>query len=225
VSEAITSTLLATVPRIKHGFGTAAELVPAVLQPHWSQRPDKTQVHSSEICHVTGPNHICGSADGLFTNSTGVPISVVHGDCVPILLARADGEMGAALHAGWRGILAGIVESFGSRLASMGERPSQWVAAVGPAIGPCCYEVAEELGARFEAQFPHIPATVIQPAFRRLDLPSIVNFELQRLGVWKIETITKCTYCDRSEDSTHRFRSYRRGDRGPQQHSGLMIID
>jgi polyphenol oxidase len=183
MSNAILSTLLATIPGICHGFGTAAELIPRAFHSTWSSRPEKTQIHSAEIRLITRAGEPCGSADGFVSRLVGIPISVVHGDCIPVLLARSDGGMVAALHAGWRGIFAGIVESFGTVLAAMGETPSRWVAAVGPGIGPCCYEVAEELGVRFEARFPHIPAIIMQPAFRRLDLASIVNLELQSLGI------------------------------------------
>jgi copper oxidase (laccase) domain-containing protein len=97
--------------------------------------------------------------------------------------------MVAALHGGWRGIFAGIIQVFVSRLGTIGETPSQWVAAIGPAIGPCCYEVTEELCARFETRFPDIPRTTIQPAFRRLDLVSIVNLELRRAGIGTTQII------------------------------------
>ena len=223
MSNAIISSLLATVPGIAHGFGTATELIPRPLHSNWSARPEKTQVHSAKIRRITRFRESCGSADGFISSMAGIPIYVAHADCIPILLARRDGGMVAALHGGWRSIFAGIVQSFGSRLESTGETPSQWVAAIGPGISPCCYEVAEDLCAHFEQQFPHIPATVIQPAFRRLDLASIVNWELQRLGIGTTQGIANCTYCNRNDDLTYRFRSYRRGDRGSNQNSGLMI--
>jgi YfiH family protein len=224
MSHAMRSSLLESVPDIRHSFGTAAELIPNVFQSAWAARPHKTQVHSADLCEVTEPNQACGLADGLYSRSRGIPITIGHADCVPILLARRDGGMVAALHGGWRGLFAGIISAFGSRLATLGEAGSEWVAAVGPAIGPCCYEVDEELTERFESRFAHIPASVVHPQYRRLDLAAIAAHELQWLGISQVQNLSMCTQCDRAGDATHRFKSYRRGDRGPQQQSGLMII-
>jgi YfiH family protein len=225
MSHTLQSSLLEAVPHVRHSFGTAAELIPAVFQSMWATRPQKTQVHSADLCEVTERGQTCGSADGLYSRSPEIPITVGHADCVPILLARRDGGMVAALHGGWRGIFAGIISAFGSRLAALGETAPQWVAAVGPAIGPCCYEVDEELTVRFEARFPHIPASVVRPEFRRLDLAAIADHELKELGIAQVQKLSMCTHCNRADDSSFRFRSYRRGDRGPQQQSGLMIVD
>ncbi len=225
VSDAIISTVLATVPGIRHGFGTATELIPHALHSSWSSRPEKAQVHATEISVITQARQHCGAADGSISCQAGIPIYVVHADCIPILLARQDGGMVAALHGGWRGIFAGIIQTFGAHLEAIGETAAQWVAAVGPAIGPCCYEVTEELCARFETRFPDIPHTTIQPAFRRLDLVSIANLELQRVGIGTAEISALCTHCSRGDNSSYRFRSYRRGDRVPNQKSGLKIAD
>ena len=210
------------MPKIQHGFGTAAEIIPNVFQPAWPARPDKLQVHSADICQVTHPKQACGSVDGIYSRNAGIPITVVHSDCVPILLARQDGGMVAALHGGWRGIYAGIIEIFGTRLLDAGENLATWVAAIGPAIGPCCYEVAEALSSSFEQRFPHILSDVIAPSFRRLDLAAVANAELQRIGIGQIDKLSMCTHCD-ADGPLFRFRSYRRGDRGGGQQSGLMI--
>ena len=196
-----------------------------MFQSTWAMRPQKTQVHSADICEVTERGQTCGSADGLYSRSAGIPITVVHADCVPILLARKDGRMVAALHGGWRGLFAGIIGAFGSRLTELGETASEWMAAVGPAIGPCCYEVDEELTDRFESRFAHIPPSVVHPEYRRLDLAAIADHELRRLGIARVQKLSMCTHCEHADDAPFRFKSYRRGDRGPQQHSGLMIVD
>jgi YfiH family protein len=224
MSHVVESNLLQSVAGVRHGFGTAAELIPVVFQPVWEARPQKTQAHSADVYEVTERGQICGRVDGLHSRVPGIPITVVHADCVPILLARRDGGMVAALHGGWRGVYAGIISNFGERLVALGERASQWVAAVGPSIGPCCYEVDEQLSEHFESRFAHISASVVHPEHRRLDLAAIAVHELRKVGIAQVENLSMCTYCDRTDGAAFRFRSYRRGDRGPQQHSGLMIV-
>jgi YfiH family protein len=220
----ITSPLLSTVPGIVHGFGTAQELVPVVLQDAWEQRPDKTQVHGVATAQVTAVAQLCGEVDGLYSSTAGIPVSVITADCVPILLARRDGKMVAALHAGWRGLYAGLIEALWVQLRARGEQPADWIASVGPAIGPCCYEVSEELAQQFQDRFAAMPAPQVLPAHRHLDLPRIAGHALQAAGVDEVEVLRHCTRCSFNADGTGSFRSYRRGDRGSQQHAGLMIV-
>ena len=95
----------------------------------------------STLVHRAEPGARGEPGDGLWTDEPGQPILAMTADCLPIALARSGGEPAiAVLHAGWRGLLAGIVAVGTERL---GGGPLQ--AAVGPAIGPCCYEVGEEV--------------------------------------------------------------------------------
>ena len=215
--------LLEAVPGIKFGFGTANELIPRVLGSAWDERPRKRQVHSATVCHVTQARQECGDVDAVFCTRAGIPLTMVHADCIPLLFARRDGKAIAALHGGWRGLLSGIISTLWSQLNANGEHPSEWIATIGPAIGPCCYEVSAQLISSFEAKFPHIPKSIIGPTARRLDLAGIAEAELRCAGVGQIERISSCTYCARANDGSYGYRSYRRGDRGPQQHSGLLI--
>jgi purine-nucleoside/S-methyl-5'-thioadenosine phosphorylase / adenosine deaminase len=97
-------------------------------------------VHGATIRRAPGRGR---PGDGLWTDAPGRPLLVFTADCLPIAIARADGRRPAvaALHVGWRGLLAGIVERAAFRLGG------RLAAAIGPGIGPCCYEVGEDVAA------------------------------------------------------------------------------
>lgn len=150
-------------------------------------------------------------ADALVSNEPGVALAVVVADCVPILLADPRTGTAAAVHAGWRGTCAGIV---GTTLAAMGAlsgvQPSDLVAAIGPSIGPCCYEVGGEVREAFrqavhagvdsDRWFSHADGSL------RLDLWRANRDQLRRAGVPESQIFT-CALCT----STHRdlFPSHR----------------
>jgi YfiH family protein len=93
-------------------------------------------------------------ADALITTARGVLLAVQTADCVPILLVDTRHRAIAAVHAGWRGTLARIVQkTLGKMLMSFGTRPADIIAAMGPSIGPCCYEVGSEVAQAFAGQF------------------------------------------------------------------------
>jgi YfiH family protein len=220
----ITSALLAAVPGIQHGFGTASGLVPATLQAAWELRPNKRQVHGTRAVRITEVHQTAGDADAFYTAAGGIPVSVITADCVPLLMARRDGGMVAALHAGWRGLYAGFIGRFWAELRERGEHPSDWVAAIGPTICAPCYEVSEELAADFVRHYDALPAAAILPTHRHLDLRAIAQHELEQVGLVSFEHVGGCTCCARRADGTLTFRSYRRGDRNSQQHAGLIIV-
>lgn len=211
----ITSDLLNQIRGITHGFGTAAQLVPAALQTAWDQRPDKRQVHGTRGVTIVQPRQPVGDADAFHTALPGVPVSVITADCVPLLLARRDGRRVAAIHAGWRGLADGIVPQVLAQL----EAGADWTAAVGPTICAACYEVSAELADTFAARF----GAAVIPAYRHLDLRAVVTQQLAAAGIQAIDHVGGCTCCARDVDGAFRFRSYRRGDRNSQQHAGILI--
>jgi YfiH family protein len=219
----ITSALLSAVPGVRHGFGTASGLVPQVLRDVWDERPDKRQVHGTRSVHVTAARQAAGEADAFFTSARGIPVSVITADCVPLLMARRDGAMVAALHAGWRGLYADVIAGFWDALRALGQHPSDWVAAIGPTICAPCYQVSEELADDFAQRYSALPRSAILPTHRQLDLRAVAQHELERAGLGAIEHVGGCTCCARDADDTYTFRSYRRGDRNSQQHAGLFI--
>jgi len=113
------------------------------------------QFHS-DVIHVASASEAeAPKADSLATRTPGLLLGVQTADCVPILLADTRQRAVAAIHAGWRGTLARIVvKTLGRMQMEFGTRPRDVVAALGPAIGRCCYEVGPEVAQAFAAQFP-----------------------------------------------------------------------
>jgi YfiH family protein len=134
------------------------------------------------------------NGDGLWTDEPGVPMLAFSADCLPIALARVNGNPGLALlHAGRMGLLEGILEAGAAAL----DGPT--AAIVGPGIGPCCYEVGEDILAAYRARFG--PDVV---RGRNLDLWIAAERVLHEVGVETVERLDVCTACD------DRFFSHRR---------------
>ena len=115
-----------------------------------------SQIHS-DIVHVfdASPAAPC-RGDASITNRAGLLLGVQTADCVPILLVDLKNRAVAAVHAGWRGTLQRIVaKTIGKMHMQFGTRPADLLAAVGPSIGGCCYEVGTEVASAFQSQFPN----------------------------------------------------------------------
>ncbi|MES1242885.1 MAG: polyphenol oxidase family protein [Acidobacteriota bacterium] len=149
----------------------------------------------------------CGEGDAVYGNEPNLAMSVVTADCVPVLLAGPDGEL-AAVHAGWKGIVGGVIAETWRAIGGVGGGPG-WAAWIGPAIGPCCYEVGEDVAERIAAASG--PEVVVPgPGSRpHADLPAAVRRQLAEAGVTEIHTIPACTRCE-----TERLYSYRRQGKG-----------
>ena len=134
--------------------------------------------------------------DGLWSEERGVPMLKLTADCVPIAVARTNGGTPALalLHAGWRGLLEGIVEAGIAALGTGGT-----AAIVGPAIGPCCYEVGPEVAEPFAARFG---AEVVRG--QNLDLPEATERALREAGCGAVERIDLCTACHPELFFSHR---------------------
>jgi YfiH family protein len=114
------------------------------------------QVHGT-ACLVAddGPPGLLGVGDAIATARAGVPLAVFTADCLPVILAEPDQRVLAVAHAGWRGTVAGILPRLLETLAGrFGARSARLHAAVGPSIGPCCYEVDEAVVGPLQAAFP-----------------------------------------------------------------------
>jgi YfiH family protein len=214
----IKSALLEKVPGVCHGFGTAQEPVPAALKDAWeSRRPKHKQVHRCDFVNVEIEGQECGEVDSLFTSKLGIPVGIMTADCVPVLMANKLGTCIAAIHAGWRGTRAHILRKLWAELQVRGENPRDWVAAIGPAIGPCCYEVSEELAGDFFEEFKYLDLTgkLAVPSSRRLDLQSVNAAELRMIGLEEVEVLRFCTKCSTGP----LLHSYRREGSGTRQWS------
>ncbi len=112
------------------------------------------QVHSDVVHRISAGAVEALPGDASITNVRNVLLSVQTADCVPILLVDPRKRAVAAIHAGWRGTLARIAEkSVGRMIQEYGSKPADLIVAIGPSIGPCCYEVGVELVSKFTAQF------------------------------------------------------------------------
>ncbi len=112
------------------------------------------QIHSDAI-HLfsAAPAHPC-KGDASTTNHPGLLLGVQTADCVPILLVDPKKRAVAAIHAGWKGTLARIAEKAVGRMRlELGSKPADLLAAIGPSIGACCYEVGADFVTKFSAQF------------------------------------------------------------------------
>jgi YfiH family protein len=116
------------------------------------------QFHSDVVCGFSSPPHEPCSADASISNTPNLLLSIQTADCVPILLLDPKKRAVAAVHAGWRGTLQRIVEkTIGRMNMEFKTDPSDLLAAIGPAIGGCCYEVGTEVAAAFHSQFANAP--------------------------------------------------------------------
>lgn len=117
------------------------------------------QIHSSLIRRVTAKDagdDARWKADGMMTSEPGVLLAIQTADCVPVLVADRKHRAVAAFHAGWRGTLKRIVENgIGRMRLEFGSKPKDLVAAIGPAIGQCCYAVGDEVRSEFLSQFAY----------------------------------------------------------------------
>jgi len=114
------------------------------------------QIHSDLIYRVDGTPPQLLTGDGLVTDAPGLALAVQTADCLPIILVDRKGRSAGVFHAGWRGTLKRIVEKgVGEMRKHFGSDPRNLMAAIGPGVQGCCYEVGEEVRARFEAQFAY----------------------------------------------------------------------
>jgi len=162
------------------------------------------QIHST-LVHRAEAGGRGEPGDGLWTEESGLPVLAMSADCLPIALARVgDGPPGVAvLHAGWRGLLAGIAEQ---GVRALGGRAH---AAIGPAIGPCCYEVGPEVAEPFAAAFG---ADVVRGS--NLDLWTAAERALRAAGIEVIERVDLCTSCNPALFFSHRRTGKPRGVQG-----------
>jgi polyphenol oxidase len=189
-----------------HGFGTRLSSIPTDVVT------TVKQIHSANCVFAGGRSGNLGQGDALLDNTSGAALAVKTADCVPILLADERLRAVAAVHAGWRGTVAGIaqraVESMRERF---GTDPADLSAALGPAIGECCYEVGPEVAAQFGRQ-----------ERARIDLVEANRRQLVAAGLAerRIHAACLCTMCRGDE-----FHSYRRdGQAAGRMYSFIGIL-
>jgi len=155
---------------------------------------------------IVTPGTVYDHCDGLWSDEAGRAMLLLTADCLPIAIARADERPPALsiLHAGWRGLLAGIVGA-GVRVLGGGGL----AAAIGPSIGPCCYEVGDEVAAPFREAFGD---DVVRDG--KLDLWTSAERALRAAGCERIERFDLCTSCGADTFFSHRRDHGRTGRQG-----------
>ncbi|MCC6967433.1 MAG: peptidoglycan editing factor PgeF [Nitrospira sp.] len=224
--EVITLSSFAThADGAEHFFGTRLSAVPVTpgrASAHGAERQGHRaavilsvkQVHGTDALVVDRPveqgEMFEGGWDALVTNQPGLMVTVRTADCVPVLLHDPVQRVVAAIHAGWRGAVAGIVPKTVALLASrFGARVEDVRMAIGPSAGPCCYEVDEPVLTRLRDVFPewHSVVSPVDAQTAHLDLRAFVRRQALREGLEaeRIATVDACTICQPEV-----FFSYRR---------------
>jgi hypothetical protein len=185
------------------------------------------QVHSATVVRVQraglgqGPPEAkppVAEGDGLVTAEPGVVLAALTADCAPVLLADPAARVVGAVHAGWRGLAAGVVEAGVAALAELGADPAATVAVVGPAVGGCCYQVGVDVRAAVGDRYPAALATTRSGA-PSLDPARGAAEALRRAGVGEVRVAGECTF-----DLADRFFSYRRDGRATGRQAGLVAL-
>jgi polyphenol oxidase len=155
---------------------------------------------------IVTPGTVYDHCDGLWSDEPGRAMLLLTADCIPIALARSDDEAPALgiLHAGWRGLLAGLVAT---GVRALGAR--DLTAAIGPSIGPCCYEVGEEVAAPFREAFGD---DVVREG--KLDLWTSAERALRAAGCARVDRFDVCTACDATRFFSHRRDHGKTGRQG-----------
>lgn len=182
---------------LSHGFGTRVA----------SPQADVTlrQVHSSIVLNAAGLADRQEEGDALITAEAGLAIGVRTADCVPLLIADGQRRTAAAVHAGWRGTVAGISQHTVVRLGEdFGCGMEDLHVAIGPCIRECCYQVGADVARQFAPFFPEWPAV---NGNRALDLAEANRRQLIACGV-PVNSISDCGIC--TSCNIERFFSYRR---------------
>ena len=158
------------------------------------------QAHGSKVLQADGrgiarPGTPLERCDGLWTDERDRGLMLLTADCLPVALARVNGRPAlATLHVGWRGLLGGIVEA---GVEALGGSPLR--AAIGPGIGPCCFEVGEEVAEPFRSRFG--PDILVG---RNLDLVEATERALRAAGCESVERVDLCTSCEQELLFSHR---------------------
>jgi hypothetical protein len=179
-------------PWLVHGFGTRNADIPGLF----ANLATLKQIHSAVCLPASGRTGLIGEGDALLENTPGAVVAVKTADCIPILLIDEPHRAVAAVHAGWRGTAAAIVQhAMDAMRRQFGTEAADLHAAIGPGIGECCYQVGPEVAAQFGRT-----GTV------HLNLAEQNRRQLQEAGVTpgRIYASNLCTQC--LSDDFHSFR-------------------
>lgn len=179
------------------------------------------QVHSAEVVIVETPDSVVGQrADALVTDRPGLALSVLSADCMPVLLADAEAGVIGAVHAGWRGALAGVLEATLDAMEALGAEREAICAVIGPCISQSAYEVGPDFLDSFVAEDPDFEWFFANGKEGRylFDLPGFGLRQLREAGVGHAEWTRHCTY-----DQPALFYSYRRSVHAGETDYGRLL--
>ena len=176
--------------RVAGWFGLGVEALATVYQTH------SAVAHVLDRAPAAAPD-----GDGVVTATPGLICAALHADCAPVLIADAQARIVAAVHAGWRGALGGVVASAVEAMRRLGGDPARMTAAVGPCIGQASYEVGVDFLDCFttaDADFEGFFAPGVSSEKRQFDLPGFVLGRLAAAGIARAEWIGADTCADAS---------------------------
>ncbi len=181
------------------------------------------QRHTANVRRVGAGDRgrVWPNTDTLITNEPGVPLLLRYADCTPILIYDPARRAMALVHSGWRGTVQAAARAASEALtAEFGSRPADMVAAIGPSIGPCCYEVGEEVTDAVRAAFAQPEGLLPKPNGGRhhFDLWAANRRWLREAGIGRVEVAELCTAC-----RTDEFYSYR-AEKGKTGHFGALMM-
>jgi YfiH family protein len=177
------------------------------------------QCHTANVRRVgTGDRgRIWPGYDALITDQLGVPLLLRYADCTPVLIYDPVHHALALVHSGWRGTVQGIGHAaVGALQREFGSQPADMVAAIGPCIGPCCYQVGDNVVDAVQATFAH-PEELLpvrSTGRHHFDLWAANHRWLADAGVRRIEAAEMCTACHTDEFYSHRAEDGKTGHFG-----------
>lgn len=176
-------------------------------EPVWLEQVHGTRVIDADSMQAEEKGPV--QADGALTAQPGRVVAVMVADCLPIALSDAQGTLIAVVHAGWRGLAAGVIEQAVGELCQRRPHERQWRAWIGPAIGPAAFEVGAEVVQAFTGCDPatatHFkPRTGLKEKWLA-DLPALAEHRLRAAGVSDVRQSGRCTFTE-----SDLFFSYRR---------------
>lgn len=182
------------------------------------------QVHGDKISQVkelSGDKIIMG-VDGLLTSRRGISLGIHTADCLPILFWEPAVKIIGAIHAGWKGTLLGISQKMIKEIENIGGKVENTVAAIGPHIGMCCYDVDEERALLFEKKFGKDQQIIsnFNDGFH-LDLAYVNFLQLVEMGLKRenLDVPPSCTFCNSGE-----FFSFRRSKQKGDEYGEMLAI-
>ena len=197
------------------------------MTEHLGLRPDALvslhQIHSPDAVVVEQPwaRDQRPRADGMATARTGLALGITTADCGPVLFADAEARVVGAAHAGWRGVISGVLEATLAAMGGLGARRERIVAVLGPTIRQDSYEVGSELVAQFreaDRANERFFRAAARDGHALFDLPGLIRARLDAAGLAAVADLGLCTYADES-----RFYSYRRATHSGEPDYGRLI--